>query len=212
MDKLNKLGLLCVVVVLFAAGCGKKKAHKDTKANKKLTQSSIPLLKDTENLLDDSDIESFAFVDDEVLPGENDVPLFVENDETDLDGAANSDIPSAFAFQAVHFDFNKNDIAPEQAPVVQEDVAVAHQAVEQGKGIVVEGHCCQIGSATYNLALSQRRAEAVKAEMVKDGIASSTIKTVGYGYERPLVWSDATERGQLVKELSPNRRAEVLVN
>jgi outer membrane protein OmpA-like peptidoglycan-associated protein len=62
------------------------------------------------------------------------------------------------------------------------------------------------------LALSLRRAESVKHEMIDQGIPAEAIKTVGLGYEHPVVWSDAKTRPALIKALSPNRRAEVLVN
>ena len=52
----------------------------------------------------------------------------------------------------------------------------------------------------------------IKKEMVKNGVQEQSIKTVGYGNEMPLVWSDKADRKELIKDLAPNRRAEVLVN
>ena len=52
----------------------------------------------------------------------------------------------------------------------------------------------------------------VKSEMLKEGIPAQQIKTLGMGYESPLVWSDKTDRAERVEELSPNRRAEVSTN
>lgn len=222
MDKLNKFGLICVVMVLLAAGCGKKKCSTGPKSEtKKMAQiDGMPMVKEeADNLLDDGDISDFAFVDNEANKKSSDanakegnIVASADDDdnlEVDSDKATSQD---AFAFKSVQFDFNKNSIRPDQKEVVSQDTKVAQQAVEQGKQVVVEGHSCQIGSASYNLALSQRRAESVKEEMVQAGIASDTIKTIGYGYERPVVWSDTTNRKQMIKELSPNRRAEVVVN
>lgn len=219
MDNLNKFGLLCVVMVFFVAGCGKKteKTHTHSKGAKNLVSSNeIPVLKEeTENFLEDSDIADFAFVDDEdtAEATKSAVPLVADNDdEDDTLVETDQDLASSYSFKTVHFDFNKNDIRRDQRPVLQQDVQVAQQAVEQGKDVVVEGHCCPIGSAAYNLALSQRRAEIVKKEMVKNGVPADHVKTLGYGFERPVVWSDASNRSQLIKELAPNRRAEVVVN
>lgn len=231
MDKLNKLSALCLVITFFIAGCGKKKCTTQKPCNSTVaaSDSAIPLtdLSDTTDLLDDDAFAEFAFLDEETLApeiseknpdlSEKTVPaaFVAQNDDFDLDVEAalvEDDADATFAFQPVKFDFNKNEIRADQKAVVARDISIAQQAVDQGKKTVIEGHSCQIGSAGYNVALSQRRAEAVKAEMVKSGIPAENIKTVGYGYERPLVWSDAKERGQLLKELSPNRRAEILVN
>lgn len=219
MDKLNKLGLACLVMTIFVAGCGKKKEICVTQT---VQDSEIPLLiDDSENLLDDDAFAEFAFVDDETLSPEvvetkdNASALVAENDDFELDVEAalvDDELEKSPAFKTVQFDFNQNDIRADQKVVVAQDVQAAQQTVEAGKDVVVEGHTCQIGSAGYNLALSQRRAESVKVELVKNGIPAKNVKTIGYGYERPLVWSDAQERAQLLKELSPNRRAEVMAN
>ena len=224
MDRLNKLATLCMVMTLFIAGCGKKKDSTGKASGRLVASNNIPLMADNaDNLLDDDAFAEFAFVDDETLAPEavekNTAPLVAKNDDNDdfdLDdieaGLVDDETEATYAFQAVKFDFNKNNIRADQKTVVARDVEVAQQAVDQGKQVVVQGHSCQIGSAGYNVALSQRRAESVKTELVKNGIAPENVKTVGYGYERPLVWSDASDRRQLLKELSPNRRAEILVN
>ena len=53
--------------------------------------------------------------------------------------------------------------------------------------IVVEGHCDERGTREYNLALGERRANAVKEYLVSRGVPASRIKTVSYGKERPAV-------------------------
>lgn len=232
MDKLNKLSALCLVLTFLIAGCGKKKQPTDQASCHKglgkelVATNKIPLLADdTDNLLDDDAFAEFAFVDDETMAPEvidntssnDNVAVVAENDDFDIDldieaGLVEEDSVATFAFKPVNFDFNKNSIRADQKVVVAQDIEIAQQAVDQGKQVVVEGHTCQIGDRAYNTALSQRRAEALKIELVKNGVAPENVKTIGYGYERPLVWSDASDRGQLLKELSPNRRAEILVN
>jgi outer membrane protein OmpA-like peptidoglycan-associated protein len=226
MEKMNKLGLLCVALVLLAAGCGKKKEGSPShgvKNTQKLASADSSLKEETENILDEN-ISDFAFVDDEggekidkaekLAEAEIDkgTATVAEADDVDAVEGLADDEAAAYAFKAVHFDFNKDRIRADQGAVVEENIQLAHQAAEQGKKIVVEGHCDQLGSASYNLALSQRRAQAIKEKMVMAGIAEDTIKTVGYGNERPLVWSDAQDRSSLITELAPNRRAETIVN
>jgi outer membrane protein OmpA-like peptidoglycan-associated protein len=215
MVKLNKLGLLCVVLALVVAGCGKKKCTGDVcTKNKKMAKADLPVKEEAENLLDESDISDFSFVDGEdkaknakktEVANADDVELDTEAPATDQERAAS-------AFKTVHFDFNKNVIRGDQREVVALDSEIAKTAVEKGKKVVIEGHCDQIGSAAYNLALSQRRAEAVKEAMLEQGVAAENVKTLGLGYEHPIVWSDQKNRKALIAELAPNRRAEVLTN
>ena len=53
--------------------------------------------------------------------------------------------------------------------------------------VVVEGHCDERGTREYNLALGERRAEAVKKYLISSGISSSRIQATSYGKERPAV-------------------------
>ena len=70
--------------------------------------------------------------------------------------------------------------------------------------ITIEGHCDERGTAEYNLALGERRAEAIKTYLVQLGIESDRILTVSYGKEFPFdsghteaAW-DANRRGHFV--------------
>ncbi len=64
--------------------------------------------------------------------------------------------------------------------------------------IEVEGHTDDIGGNALNKTLSQKRANAVKAFLVKQGIADNRITTVGYGETRPLVSNDDEESGRAI--------------
>ena len=210
MKNLSLLSALCVVVALSVAGCGKKK-NETAKDHKKLAGLEAPVLRDeTENLLDDKELTEFAFVDD---ADEVDAQALASADNVEVDNGAialqDEDHNAAYAFKVVNFSFNKISIRKDQKPVVAEDIQTAKDVIAQGKKVVVAGNTCQIGSAAYNLALSERRAQAVKKEMVKAGLDADKIATVGYGYERPMVWSDEKDRSKLIAALSPNRRAEL---
>jgi iron complex outermembrane receptor protein len=90
----------------------------------------------------------------------------------------------ARSFQ-VFFDFDKSDITAAAAKVIQ----AAADAVKSGHvvQIVVTGHTDTVGTASYNLALSERRAEAVKAGLVADGVAAADISATGVGKTGLLV-------------------------
>ncbi len=104
------------------------------------------------------------------------------------------------AFQ-VFFDFNKSDITADAASIIKQasdTVTAGHLAK-----IAVTGHTDTVGSAAYNQKLSERRAAAVKAELIKDGVSADAISTVGVGKSGLLV---PTPDG--VRE-PQNRRAEI---
>lgn len=65
------------------------------------------------------------------------------------------------------------------------------------------GHTCDIGTEAYNQKLSERRAESVKAYLVKKGVATDRIDTVGYGESKPMADNKTREGREL------NRRVEV---
>lgn len=70
--------------------------------------------------------------------------------------------------------------------------------------IVIEGHCDERGTREYNLALGQRRADAVKKYLVSRGISSARIKTISYGKERPALIG----KGEAI--WSKNRRSVIV--
>jgi len=72
--------------------------------------------------------------------------------------------------------------------------------------ITVEGHCDERGTDAYNIALGERRAEAVKNFLVDLGISANRLNTISYGEERPIVL------GQNESSWAKNRRAQLVNN
>lgn len=101
----------------------------------------------------------------------------------------------------VFFDFDKSNLTEEARQVVASAVSAAKTS--GAARITVTGHTDTVGSQRYNQRLSERRAESVKSEMVKLGMNSSEITTVGKSFNEPLV---ATGPG--VRE-PQNRRAMI---
>jgi hypothetical protein len=104
----------------------------------------------------------------------------------------------------VFFDFDSSHLTPEARQVV----ATAAADVLQGKTtrIDVTGHTDRSGSAQYNQALSVRRGETIRRELVADGVADGLIAVKGVGESDPLV---ATADG--VRE-PQNRRVEIVLS
>jgi outer membrane protein OmpA-like peptidoglycan-associated protein len=101
----------------------------------------------------------------------------------------------------VFFDFNQSTLTAEAQSVVKQAVKTAK---EHGfVNVLITGHTDTVGSHSYNQGLSMRRAEAVKDEMVSEGMNASGIATVGKSYDDPLV-----PTGKGVRE-PQNRRAVI---
>jgi peptidoglycan-associated lipoprotein len=84
----------------------------------------------------------------------------------------------------VYFDYDKSDVRGDQQSSVQADVAFLNQ--HPNISFTIEGHCDERGSTDYNLALGDKRANAVKDALISGGVSASRIKTISYGKEKPF--------------------------
>jgi peptidoglycan-associated lipoprotein len=84
----------------------------------------------------------------------------------------------------IHFDFDKSNIRPGDAALLDTKVAILQ--TNPMLRITITGHCDERGSDEYNLALGNRRALAAKEYMVNHGIAADRIMTASLGEEQPL--------------------------
>ncbi len=110
----------------------------------------------------------------------------------------------ASAGDRVFFAFDRSDITPEAQEILarQADWLRRYPNVT----VTIEGHCDERGTREYNLALGERRAQAVKNVLVASGIPASRISTISYGKERPAVVGSSEEA------YAQNRRAVTIVN
>ena len=103
---------------------------------------------------------------------------------------------------SIYFSFNSADIREESEPALKEIAALLHRRPDWR--LVIGGHTDAVGGAAYNLALSSRRAAAVKAALVeRHGIDERRLGTAGYGPGRPKD-SNETLQGR-----ARNRRVEL---
>lgn len=86
----------------------------------------------------------------------------------------------------VNFAFDDANVRDADRPGIQRFASVA-QKYYPGSTITVEGFADPAGSARYNLALSQRRAENVRALLASEGLSDAQIRAVGYGKTRLVV-------------------------
>jgi outer membrane protein OmpA-like peptidoglycan-associated protein len=103
----------------------------------------------------------------------------------------------------VFFDWDKSDLSPRALEVIR-SAADAYNA-KGGAQIVATGHTDTSGPPAYNMALSLRRANAVKDQLVRDGVKAEDISVVGKGEAQPLVpTADGVREAQ-------NRRVEIVL-
>jgi adhesin transport system outer membrane protein len=121
-----------------------------------------------------------------------------------LPAAAPAPAPERVTFSSdALFDFDSATIKPEGRAGL-DDLIARIRAIELDVVIAV-GHTDGVGTAAYNQRLSERRAEAVKAYLVSNGIPAERIRTEGRGLTEPVA-SNATPQGR-----AQNRRVEVTV-
>jgi peptidoglycan-associated lipoprotein len=102
----------------------------------------------------------------------------------------------------IYFDFDRSDIRPEYATLINSHAK--HLAATPAIKIRVEGHTDERGSREYNIALGERRAQAVRRALMLQGAGDAQLTTVSYGEERPAApGSDETA-------YSKNRRVELV--
>ena len=104
------------------------------------------------------------------------------------------------------FDFDK-DTLTEQGKSVVDNVAMQLRS-SPAKEVRVAGYTDRLGSESYNLDLSQRRAERVKSRLIERGIALP-ITAIGYGKAHQVKACNSEKGQELIRCLHPNRRVEI---
>ncbi|MBL0318098.1 MAG: peptidoglycan-associated lipoprotein Pal [Alphaproteobacteria bacterium] len=91
----------------------------------------------------------------------------------------------------VFFGFNSSDLDSTSTAILENQARWL--SANKSKKVVVEGHADERGTREFNLALGERRANAVKEYLTGHGVDSSRVKTISYGKERPAVQGSSEE-------------------
>lgn len=111
-----------------------------------------------------------------------------------------ADMLAALAGKRVHFDFDRSEVKADFYEVIK--MHADYLAINTNAKVTVEGHCDERGSREYNLALGERRANAVKNALIAQGVQANRINVNSFGEDRPLVNASNNEAW------AQNRRAE----
>jgi peptidoglycan-associated lipoprotein len=105
-------------------------------------------------------------------------------------------------FASVYFDYDSAKVRPSEDSKLE---IVAAALKGNSKKLVIEGHCDERGTAEYNRALGERRAQAAREELVRMGVDAGRISTISYGKDRPA------DTGHDEAAWAKNRRCEFVV-
>ena len=108
----------------------------------------------------------------------------------------------------VLFDFGKSDIRPEAAQTIKSLATVLSS--NKVPAAHVYGHTDSVSDEAFNLQLSQERADAVVAELKKDGV-SSTLDATGYGESKPVAPNENADGSDNPSGRALNRRVEIFI-
>ena len=117
---------------------------------------------------------------------------------------ATSDAAFHAAVQDVFFDYDSFDVRPDGQTAVAQ--AAAYLVQHPNLRILIGGYCDERGSAEYNLALGENRANSTKTALMDAGIAGARIRTISYGKEKQFC-TDANEACW-----QQNRRAQFTID
>ena len=129
------------------------------------------------------------------------VEVSVNDDKNKADEVYDYSSKAIMANAVVYFDFDQYTLSSKSIKTLR---SIA-QVMEDNKDleITVSGHADERGTREYNLALGQRRGEAVRDYLLLNGISKNRITVKSYGEEYPLV------KGSNESSWAKNRRAEI---
>jgi peptidoglycan-associated lipoprotein len=185
--KKNLTGMAIFVLLIFGmtifTGCADKKSV--VKSDTPQMQETAPTPTPQDTATKDSSTESSKIKDSAV-------------EQSSLMG------PTAKSpLSDINFDYDSSAIGPDARKILS--VNADFLSKNKVSAIVVEGHCDERGTAEYNMALGQRRAQETKNYLVNLGVNESKITTMSYGEERPL------DTGNNEEAWAKNRRAHFVV-
>lgn len=118
-----------------------------------------------------------------------------------FNGMSAEEVAALRAIKTFYFNYDSSDLQPDSMRAL--DVH-AHDLMQNGQHVVLQGHTDERGTREYNMALGERRSNAVKRYLTMQGVSPSQLEVVSYGKERPAV------SGHDESAWAKNRRVEMI--
>ncbi|MFM6962486.1 MAG: peptidoglycan-associated lipoprotein Pal, partial [Polynucleobacter victoriensis] len=106
--------------------------------------------------------------------------------------------------RSIYFDFDSYKVKPEYQSVVEAHAKYLRENKDKKANIVIQGNTDERGTTEYNLALGQKRSEAVKKSLSLLGVEASQVEAVSFGKEKPKA------SGSNEEAWKENRRADIV--
>lgn len=113
-----------------------------------------------------------------------------------------NDPKGILAKRSIYFDFDSYSLKPEFSPLL--NTHAKYLETNKQRKVVIQGNTDERGGAEYNLALGQKRAEAVRKALVLLGVPETQMEAVSFGKEKPKA------TGSDEASLAQNRRADIV--
>ncbi|MDO8415283.1 MAG: peptidoglycan-associated lipoprotein Pal [Agitococcus sp.] len=211
MSHKNLAIALSLAVVLSATGCASLKGKKPVVEDTATTQTTPA---DTTTATDANSAETSGLngkggvnasgLGDNGANGQNGANASIANGKNGQNGSANGEVTMAdlLTVRLVHFDYDSSDLSNADYQTLQAHAQYLSQ--NPTAKVLLAGHADERGTREYNMALGERRANAVQAYLNSNGAKSSQLDSVSYGKEKPL--NDGNDEAAWAE----NRRVEIV--
>lgn len=194
--------LLRITVIVFLstillAGCGRQ-------AGSVAPEPADDMMTSEESAMQDDMADAMALTEQEIAERDMVAQEQARQAEAMRQAEMAEMAKAAFVNEDVHFAFDSSFIDAEAERILAQKAAWLQDNADAG--VQIEGHCDERGTSAYNLALGERRANAVQQYLTVLGIAADRLSTISYGEEQPL------DPGHDEAAWSRNRRAHFVIN
>lgn len=171
--------------------CGESIAYTDVGTSKALGRFVEDMLFDKENIIK---------APEELFDTDNDGIFDPEDVCPGTPQGAPVNVLGCWSIIGLEFDFDKSTIRPEYEHLLSESIRILKDNLELN--IRVNGHTDNRGSKSYNLFLSDQRADAVKEYLINKGISKDRLTSIGVGEEEPIADNATVNGSQLNRRVT----------
>lgn len=119
---------------------------------------------------------------------------------TDIEKMSFEQLKAFVAGKVVYFDFDRSDIHQQDFDTIRANALMMLK--DSSLKVTISGHCDERGTREYNLALGERRGNAIRDALIAEGVESSRIDVISYGEDMPV------DLGHNEAAWAKNRRGE----